>query len=64
MTVRKKMLEIVTIQKKAIRVTCNRCGNIWLYTGNKTNYVSCSKCRTTITFNKKSNSNSALREAL
>jgi hypothetical protein len=48
-----KIFESVTIPpKKGIKIECN-CGNIWVYSGKNPNYCSCSKCRTTITINKK-----------
>jgi ribosomal protein S27E len=47
------MTEAVLIRIRARHVECRRCGNKWLYTGNSEHFVSCSKCRTTITINPK-----------
>lgn len=47
------IIEIVTIpEKKGKKIQC-KCGNIWIYCGKSQKYCSCSKCRTTITINKK-----------
>ena len=47
------IFETVTIpEKKGIKIQC-KCGNIWIYCGKNQNYCSCSKCRTTVTINKK-----------
>lgn len=47
------IFESVTIpEKKGLKIQC-KCGNIWAYCGKNRNYCSCSKCRTTITINKK-----------
>ena len=51
------IIEIVTIpEKKGKKIQC-KCGNIWTYCGKNQNYCSCSKCRTTITINKKNKKN-------
>jgi hypothetical protein len=51
------IIEIVTIpEKKGKKIQC-KCGNIWTYCGKNQNYCSCSRCRTTITINKKNKKN-------
>jgi ribosomal protein S27E len=45
--------EVILLEIKARRMECPRCRNNWLYTGKSEHFVSCSKCRTTITINPK-----------
>ena len=45
--------DVVLLHVEARHVQCHRCGYKWLYTGKSQHFISCSKCRTTITINPK-----------
>ena len=51
------MTEAVLLRIRARHVECRRCGNKWLYTGKSEHFVSCSRCRTTVTINPKHKKN-------
>lgn len=47
------MSDIIVIEKKGKKLNCQRCGHLWIYTGNNKFICSCPHCKTTITIKKK-----------
>ncbi len=50
-------------QRGGIMLGCNRCGNIWKYTGNNRFFATCSKCRGVVNVRKNVVKNVALFQA-